>query len=124
MVTGMVTVWPGLTTTGVKVAAGLVLPNHMSRVGEVTAGSKAGVVAVIDTVAGTGGNAVGPVGPTRNAPMVQSPFAISGAVRVSVEVSPIVDIRSGSPKGQNMSKNAGTVVTIVAVIDVVSEGIM
>jgi len=45
IVTGIVTLWPGWTTYGAKVADRLVLPSHRSPVGAVTAGSKAAVVA-------------------------------------------------------------------------------
>src|ERR1700689_4348648 len=78
-VTGMETLWPGLTTYGVNVAAALVLPSHRSPVGELTAGSKPAVVAVIDTLAFTFLAGFLPVGPTRNGVTVQSPAPTSDA---------------------------------------------
>ena len=74
------------------------LPSHRSPVDELTAGSKAAVVAVIDVLAVTDVAGLLPVGPTRNGVIVQSPLAIEDADRLAVAVVPVLEIKSGSPK--------------------------
>src|ERR1700722_20294983 len=86
IVTGMVTLWPGSTTYGVKPAVALMADDHRSPVGAETPPSKAAVTADMDRSAVIDLAAAGPVGPVRNGVMLQMPGVTSGTVRLPVAV--------------------------------------
>src|SRR5579875_1392811 len=99
MVTGMDTVCPGSTTYGLMATEGLTLSCHRSPVGELTAGSKARVVAVIEVLARTGGSAFLPSGPCWNGLTIHRPLVTVRALSVPLALSPVTEEnRSGSPK--------------------------
>src|ERR1700722_3886475 len=122
IVTGMVTLCPGWTTTGVNPAFTDVLAAHRSPVGAVTDRSIGAVTALTVPCAVTAFAPLAPSGPFRNGVTVQAPSAMSGAEKFSDEVLPVDEIRSGSPNGYDRSKKFAALAETCADSFVVSEG--
>src|SRR5215469_1306306 len=104
MITGMVTLWPGSTTTGVMVNGPPMASCHRSPVsGDETAGSNAAVVAVMDVWVFSVVAAVVVNGPTTLGRMDHSPGVSGEPLTVAVTSVPWVDATSGSPSAELMS---------------------
>ncbi len=125
IVTGMVALWPGSTTTGVTVSPPPTAICQRSPVPELIAGSKASVVAVRVVSTGSGEAApLAPNGPTTSGAMSHSPAVTGLPVTPAATDAPWPETTSGSPVGAPMSNWIGSVPVVEAVpsMDVVSLG--